>query len=112
MRANRRSARERRKPMTVDVESNEWATAQHAEAYLERAKHMPRREVAYGELLEVLPANPRRVLDLGCGDGKVMAMLGGSGVALDFSPTMLDAARQRFHADDVDVVEHNLNAPV
>jgi SAM-dependent methyltransferase len=94
------------------VETNEWATARHAEAYLERAKHMPRREVAYGELLEVLPANPKRVLDLGCGDGKVMAMLGGSGVALDFSPTMLDAARRRFHADDVEVVEHNLNAPL
>ena len=75
----------------------------------------PGGEVAYGELLEILPPNPKRVLDLGCGDGKVMAMIGGSGVALDFSPTMLEAARARFHADDVDdveVVEHNLNAPL
>ncbi|MBV8297733.1 MAG: class I SAM-dependent methyltransferase, partial [Acidimicrobiia bacterium] len=53
-----------------------------------------------------------RVLDLGCGDGKVMAMIGGPGVAVDFSPTMLGAARARFSADDVEVVEHNLNAPL
>jgi SAM-dependent methyltransferase len=96
----------------TDIETNEWATAEHAEAYLERAPRLPRRDIAYGELLEVLPANPRRVLDLGCGDGRVMAMIGGSGIALDFSPTMLDLARARFHADDVEVVEHNLNAPL
>jgi SAM-dependent methyltransferase len=96
----------------ASVETNEWATAEHANAYFERAKHMPRLEAAYGELLEILPPNPRRVLDLGCGDGKVMAMIGGPGVAMDFSPTMLDAARARFHADDVEVVEQNLNAPL
>jgi len=94
------------------VETNEWATAEHAEAYLERAPLLPRRDIAYGELLEILPADPTRVLDLGTGDGKVMAMIGGSGVAVDFSPTMLEKARLRFHADDVDVVEHNLNAPL
>jgi tRNA (cmo5U34)-methyltransferase len=96
----------------AEVETNEWATAEHAEAYLERAPRLPRRDIAYAELLEILPANPRRVLDLGCGDGRVMAMIGGSGIALDFSPTMLDLARARFHADDVEVVEHNLNAPL
>jgi SAM-dependent methyltransferase len=94
----------------TNVETNEWATPEHAEAYLERAPRLPRRDIAYGELLEILPANPRRVLDLGCGDGRVMAMIGGSGIALDFSPTMLELARARFHADDVEVVVHNLNA--
>jgi SAM-dependent methyltransferase len=93
-------------------ETNEWANRDHAEAYLERAQRMPRREVAYGELMEILPPNPRRILDLGCGDGKVMAMIGGSGVAVDFSPHMLEQARARFHADDVEVVGHNLNAPL
>jgi SAM-dependent methyltransferase len=74
---------------------------------------MPRRDTAYAELLELLPATPRRVLDLGTGDGHVMALVGAPGVALDFSPTMLDAARARF-ADrrDVEVVDHNLNAPL
>ena len=94
------------------IETNEWATREHAEAYLERRTRLPKLDVAYGELLEILPANPQRVLDLGCGDGKVMAMIGGSGVALDFSPAMLERARARFHADDVEVVEHNLNAPL
>ena len=35
------------------------------------------------------------------------------GVALDFSPTMLTAARERFAGDDkIQVVEHNLNNPL
>lgn len=92
--------------------TNEWTRREHAEAYLERRSTIPQLEVGYSNLLAIVPSNPKRVLDLGCGDGKVMALLGGSGVALDFSPTMLDAARQRFHADDVEVVEHNLNAPL
>ena len=96
----------------ASVETNEWANAEHASAFLDRRAGLPRVEVAYGELLEILPDNPNRVLDLGCGDGKVMAMIGGSGVALDFSPHMLELARARFHADDVEVVEHNLNAPL
>jgi len=94
----------------ANIETNEWATAEHAEAYLERRHRIPKLEIGYSELLEILPANPRRVLDLGCGDGKVMALIGGPGVAVDFSPSMLERARARFHADDIDVVEHNLNA--
>jgi SAM-dependent methyltransferase len=96
----------------VTIETNEWANAEHAQGFLDRRAGLPRIDVGYAELLEILPSNPRRVLDLGCGDGKVMAMVGGSGVALDFSPHMLELARARFHADDVDVVEHNLNAPL
>ena len=79
-----------RRPMSsTGVETNEWANADHARAFLDRRAGLPRVEVAYAELLEILPDNPNRVLDLGCGDGKVMAMIGGSGVALDFSPLML-----------------------
>jgi len=96
----------------TDVETNEWADAEHAQHFLERRDQMPHLEVGYSELLGILPTDAKRVLDLGCGDGKVMAMIGGSGVALDFSPHMLEHARARFHADDVDVVEHNLNAPL
>ena len=98
--------------MSGVVETNEWAQAEHARAFLERRATLPKFDVAYAELLDVLPAHPQRVLDLGTGDGKVMAMIGGSGVAVDFSPTMLEKARLRFHADDVEVVEHNLNAPL
>lgn len=97
------------------AETNEWATAEHARAYLERAGRMPRRDVGYAELRELLPAAPKRVLDLGTGDGRVLEMIGAPGVAVDFSLTMLDAARTRFAAKldvDVEVVEHNLNAPL
>ena len=96
----------------TSVESNEWANAEHAQGFLERRGQVPQLDVGYAELLEILPDNPRRVLDLGCGDGKVMVTIGGSGVAVDFSPHMLELARARFHADDVEVVEHNLNAPL
>lgn len=96
----------------MSVETNEWADAEHAQAFLDRRAQIPQLDVGYSELLKLLPADPRRVLDLGCGDGKVMAMIGGSGVAIDFSPHMLEQARARFHADDVEVVEHNLNAPL
>lgn len=94
------------------VETNEWATREHAEAFLARRATLPKIDIAYAELLEILPLNPKRVLDLGCGDGKVMAMVGGSGVAVDFSPHMLEQARARFQTEDVDVVEHNLNTPL
>jgi SAM-dependent methyltransferase len=97
----------------AEPDVNEWVKADHARWYLERAPQMPMRDTAYSELLALLPSAPARVLDLGTGDGYVMALIGAPGVALDFSPTMLDAARARF-ADrtDVEVVEHNLNAPL
>jgi SAM-dependent methyltransferase len=94
-------------------ETNEWANASHALDYLERAPTLPKRDDAYGQLLELLPAAPRRVLDLGTGDGYVMGSIGAPGVALDFSAAMLEAARARFERrSDVEVVDHNLNAPL
>lgn len=95
----------------LTVATNEWATAEHANAYLERAHLMPRRDTGYDELLALLPPTPRRVLDLGTGDGKLLDLIGAPGVGLDFSPAMLRAARARFAGRvDVDVVDHNLNA--
>ena len=94
------------------VETNEWVNADHAQGFLDKRDQVPQLEIGYSELLSILPPNPKRVLDLGCGDGKVMAMIGGSGIAVDFSPHMLEQARARFHADEVEVVEHNLNAPL
>jgi tRNA (cmo5U34)-methyltransferase len=58
------------------------------------------------------------MLDLGAGDGKLLAFVklarpGCAGVALDFSPTMLEKARERFVGDDsVRVVEQNLGKPL
>jgi tRNA (cmo5U34)-methyltransferase len=65
-------------------------------------------------LLEQLPTNVHRVLDLGAGDGRLLALVklarpGCAGVALDFSPTMFEKARERFAGDDsVWMVEQDL----
>jgi tRNA (cmo5U34)-methyltransferase len=100
--------------MTVNL----WSEADHARDYLERRPSIPHREEGFGVLLEFLPPTPRRVLDLGTGDGYLLALIrdvhpGASGVAVDFSTEMLGRARARF-ADEpaVSVVEHNLNEPL
>jgi tRNA (cmo5U34)-methyltransferase len=97
---------------------NEYATAEHALKYLALADRIPRRTEGEAVVLEFLPAGAERILDLGTGDGRLLALalLGrpkARGVALDFSPTMLEAARRRFQGDArVEVLEHNLEAPL
>jgi len=97
---------------------NEYATAEHALKYLARADGIPHRTEGEAALLEFIPRNVQRILDLGAGDGRLLALLrldrrNTHGVALDFSPIMLKAARERFHGDEqVRVVEHNLDEPL
>ncbi len=100
--------------MTVNL----WSEASHARDYLERRPSIPHREEGFGVLLEFLPPTPRRVLDLGTGDGYLMALIrdvhpGVNGLAVDFSAEMLGRARARF-ADEsaVSVAEHNFNEPL
>jgi tRNA (cmo5U34)-methyltransferase len=93
---------------------NMWQNAQHAQGYLERRRRFPRRQEGYETLMEFLPRTPRRVLDLGCGDGEVAARVveahpGVEVLACDFSPEMLQRARQRFDGSSVEVVEHDLD---
>jgi len=102
----------------VPPDVNEWASPTHAQAYLERANDIPHRAEGESVVVELLPVVVHRVLDLGCGDGRMLAAVrtarpGSDGVALDFSPTMLDAARKRF-ADDprVSILQHDLGAPL
>jgi SAM-dependent methyltransferase len=97
---------------------NRWVTAEHAQWYLDRRERIPRREEGYEALLEFLPANVERVLDLGCGDGEVTGRVlgarpGADAVAVDFSAEMLRRVRERFAgASQVAVVEHDLEAPL
>lgn len=98
--------------------TNEWASAEHAEAYLERADRLPHRSEGEATLLEVLPADLRRILDLGTGDGRLLAIVrrhckAAESVALDFSATMLAAARDRFGDNPtVSIVGHDLAQPL
>ena len=97
---------------------NEWANAEHALSYLARADQVPHRTEGEATLLELVPRSARRILDLGTGDGRLLALLlidrpDAEAVALDFSPAMLRAARQRFSENPrVSVVEHNLDNPL
>jgi len=56
-----------------------------------------------------------RVLDLGCGDGRLMALVlarspGASGAALDVSEAMLVRARRRLAGAPVELLRHDLGA--
>lgn len=98
--------------------SEEWLDVERVNSYREHADEFPHRLEGEGVLLDHVPRDVRRVLDLGAGDGRLLARLQADrpemlGVALDFSETMLAAARERFAGDArVEVVEHNLVDPL
>ena len=98
--------------------TNEWATAEHALAYLARADAIPHRTEGEATLLDLVPRDVQRMLDLGTGDGRLLALLKidrppAQAVALDFSPTMLAATRERFAGDPtITIVEHNMDTPL
>jgi tRNA (cmo5U34)-methyltransferase len=97
---------------------NEYVLPDYAGAYLERADRIPHRQEGEAVLLEAVPKHIKRFLDLGTGDGRLIAFLKrerpqARAVGLDFSPTMLHAARTRFGVDEtVSIVEHNLDDPL
>jgi SAM-dependent methyltransferase len=97
---------------------NEWQSAEHASAYLERADRVPHRSAGEAVLLDEIPPSARRVLDLGSGDGRLLDLVlharpQARGVAVDFSPLMLEQLHARFGpASRVEVVDHNLDVPL
>lgn len=104
--------------MSSTPEVNLWSSAEHALDYLRRADSIPHRVEGEATLLEFVPANVGRVLDIGSGGGRLLALVkaarpAASYVALDFSPTMLDSLRKLFAAENnVTVVAHNLDQPL
>src|ERR1700735_2625279 len=97
---------------------NLWTSNQHARDYLERADSIPHRQEGEWALLEFIPPSTRRTLDLGTGDGRLLNRVLREHVvtkafAIDFWPTMLEPARQRFAGErSVKIVAHNLDDPL
>ena len=97
---------------------NLWTEAEWAQRYLAERGDIPHRTEGYAVMLEVLPGAPRRVLDLGTGDGYTLGLIraahpGATGVGVDFSAEMLARARERFATEpDVEIVEHDLDEPL
>jgi SAM-dependent methyltransferase len=97
---------------------SEWQTIEHALAYLARADKLPHRTEGEKVLLDQIPPNTKRVLDLGTGDGRLLALVKLSnpsveGVALDFSDPMIERAKKRFANDKhVSIVKHDFSLPL
>jgi ubiquinone/menaquinone biosynthesis C-methylase UbiE len=97
-----------------------WNDGAHVEWYLNRIGRLEARRAGEQMLVDVLPPNPQRALDLGCGDGRLAALLLQHRpsltevVAVDRSPPMLQRARERFaDAKSIVRVRHtDLDAPL
>jgi SAM-dependent methyltransferase len=104
--------------MTSQPNVNLWSSPQHALDYLGRADSIPHRTEGEATLLECLPPDISRVLDLGSGDGRLLGLVklarpNISAIAMDFSSEMLERLRSRFPDDtNVEVVEHDLQNPL
>jgi tRNA (cmo5U34)-methyltransferase len=109
--------------MTTTEPVNLWTSNEHARDYLERADSISHRGEGEAALLELVPATARRILDLGTGDGRLLGLVrrelarpgqaDTEAVAVDFSPTMLEAVRKRFAGEpSIRVVAHNMDEPL
>jgi tRNA (cmo5U34)-methyltransferase len=99
--------------MATAPDVNLWPSAEHALNYLRHADSIPHRMEGEATLLEFVPLEAKRILDLGSGGGRLLALTKAARstaqfVGLDFSPTMLEALRKLFSTDsNVTIVSHD-----
>ena len=100
----------------MDRRGEEWHSAERVASYRALADQVSRLAEGDSALLELLPSRLARVLDIGTGDGRLIALIrearsGVEAVGIDFSPPMLAAARERFDGAAW-IVEHDLTDPL
>jgi len=92
--------------------SGEWSDRGRIDDYLSR--EIPHRQTAELMMLEALPDFVGRFLDLGTGDGRLLALVrsrhpDAEGLGLDSSTPMLRRGRERFEDEPgISLVEHDL----
>jgi tRNA (cmo5U34)-methyltransferase len=96
--------------------SDEWSDPGRVVEYLSR--EIPHRQTAEAMLLAALPSRVDRLLDLGTGDGRLLALVRSRhpealAVGLDSSAPMLARAAERFEDDSrLDLRTHDLRFPL
>lgn len=99
--------------MTSTPDVNLWSSAAHALDYLRRADSIPHRVEGEATLLEFVPIEANRILDLGSGGGRLLTLVKSAlpraqFVGLDFSPTMVETLHKLFASEsNVTIVAHD-----
>ena len=108
--------------------SAEWSSPEYASEYLEVAESIPHRNEGEQVLLEYIPTDAKRILDLGTGDGRLIKLIRSKRqqrqsrlsissspkfIVVDVSPAMLEKVTSYFENDnDVSIIEHDLSYPI
>ncbi|HZC20301.1 MAG TPA: class I SAM-dependent methyltransferase [Nitrososphaeraceae archaeon] len=111
----------------------EWSSPEYVLDYLRVADKIPHRNEGEQVLLEYIPKDAKKILDLGTGDGRLIKLLRSKQeqqrnerqhqqlslplsliiIAIDVSPAMLEKARNYFKDDNsIRIIEHDLSYPI
>jgi tRNA (cmo5U34)-methyltransferase len=100
----------------------EWSSQGYASEYLEVAERIPHKNEGEQVLLEYIPKDAKRILDLGTGDGRLIKLIknqlslslsSSKFIVVDVSPAMLEKVTNYFRNDNsVRVIEHDLSYPI
>jgi tRNA (cmo5U34)-methyltransferase len=106
-------------PETESPPPTTWSDPDAVDRYLARIGGLPPRAAGEEVLVSILPDAPRSVLDLGCGDGRLAALILEHRpgvehvVAVDSSTAMLRHAHRRFSGEKrVSIREWDLDDPL